>query len=141
VHNDELARSDPELLARVGEFATGRKSRLAAALIDLAAQPSSRFAFVGHSPDLPFEIGSITKALTGMLLADCVEADLVSLDSEVGQIATVEARSELASVSLLELATHTSGLPRMPRGIETRLRALPYAGMGLNPYFVLPRGP
>jgi CubicO group peptidase (beta-lactamase class C family) len=87
--------------ARVSEFATGRKSRLAAAVIDLAAEPPSRFAFVGHSPALPFEIGSITKALTGMLLADCVEADLVSLDSEVGQIATVEARSELASVSLL----------------------------------------
>lgn len=42
--------------------------------------------------------------------------------------------SDLATVTLLELATHTSGLPRMPGKRAGAFRALPYALLGQNPY-------
>jgi CubicO group peptidase (beta-lactamase class C family) len=127
------SESDPELLARLNDCTSGATRRFAASVIDLDAEPRSRFAFLASSPSRRFEIGSLTKALTGMLLADTVERGLVSLDTTVGHIVPVHGRNELQSITLKELATHSSGLPRMPRG-EVRLRALPFVLAGLNPY-------
>jgi CubicO group peptidase (beta-lactamase class C family) len=65
-----------------------------------------------------------------MLLAEIVQEGRLSLDASVGEIAPTTEGSELASVTLLELATHTSGLPRMAGGVS----ALPFALVGGNPY-------
>jgi CubicO group peptidase (beta-lactamase class C family) len=59
------ARGDPELAADLDELA-GRGTRsVAAAAIDLGANPATRFAFIGATASTRFEIGSATKALTG----------------------------------------------------------------------------
>lgn len=60
------------------------------------------------TPDTQFEIGSVTKVFTALLLADAVSAGKLSLDATVG------APFAPSHVTYLQLATHTSGLPRMP---------------------------
>lgn len=68
-------------------------------------------------PDAMFEIGSITKTFTGLLLAQAIEQGTVQSDTPVREllpkdlIAKPTAGSE---ITLLDLATQHSGLPRMP---------------------------
>lgn len=67
--------------------------------------------------DTLFEIGSITKVFTGILLADAVNQGKASLDDLVSKHlpdGLLAEDSPLRSVTLLDLATHTSDLPRMP---------------------------
>ncbi|MCW1923818.1 serine hydrolase [Luteolibacter arcticus] len=64
-----------------------------------------------------FEIGSITKVFTGLLLADAVEHKKVRLDSTLkelldGQVSFID--PDVAAITLVQLSTHTSGLPRLP---------------------------
>jgi CubicO group peptidase (beta-lactamase class C family) len=64
-----------------------------------------------------FEIGSITKVFTALLLAEMVTRGEVALDDPVSKYlpATVKMPSRDGKhISLLDLATYTSGLPRNP---------------------------
>jgi D-alanyl-D-alanine-carboxypeptidase/D-alanyl-D-alanine-endopeptidase len=64
-----------------------------------------------------FEIGSITKVFTGLLLADAVEEKKVRLDSTLAELLGKEvqfADPDVAAITLVQLSTHTSGLPRLP---------------------------
>lgn len=70
-----------------------------------------RYAGIGADEHRPFEIGSNTKTLTGMLLADAVRRSEVSLEDRLGRWLDL-ADSPAAGTTLLQLATHTSGLPR-----------------------------
>lgn len=78
-----------------------------------------------------FEIGSITKVFTGILLADAVLKKQATLEDPVSHHLPVDllaADSPLHTVTLLELATHTSGLPRLPANLEAGSNPLdPYA--------------
>ncbi len=64
-----------------------------------------------------FEIGSVTKVFTGLLLADMVSRNEVTLADPAAKHlpdrVKVPARNG-RSITLLDLATHTSGLPFMP---------------------------
>lgn len=59
-----------------------------------------------------FELGSLTKTLTATLLAVLVVAGELSLDRTVGSILGSQA-GQAADITLGQLATHTSGLPRL----------------------------
>ncbi len=68
-----------------------------------------------------FEIGSITKVFTGILLADLVLRDLAALDDPVAVHlpgGLISGESPLREITLLELATHSSGLPRLASDLE-----------------------
>ena len=68
-------------------------------------------------PQSVFEIGSITKAFTGILLADMVERGEVSLSDPVSRYLPEGVRVPSRNgreITLLDLATHRSSLPRMP---------------------------
>jgi CubicO group peptidase (beta-lactamase class C family) len=71
--------------------------------------------------DALFEIGSITKVYTGMLLADAVEQGQASLDAPFSDFVppgvTVPTRDNKV-ITLGQLLTHTSGLPRLPASIN-----------------------
>ena len=74
-------------------------------------------------PDTLFEIGSITKTFTSLLLADMVVKGEVKLDNPISKYlpAGVKAPSRNGrEITLLDLATHSSGLPRMPSNIKPR---------------------
>jgi hypothetical protein len=73
-------------------------------------------AYGAAKPDSLFEIGSITKTFTGLLLAQMVvkrELDLGDPVRELLPAGTAPAPSG-PEITLLDLATHRSGLPRMP---------------------------
>jgi CubicO group peptidase (beta-lactamase class C family) len=65
-------------------------------------------------PDTVIAAGSITKALTGVLLAGLVLDGTVTLEHDVSDLLALP---QLRGVRLLDLATHRSGLPRLPRGV------------------------
>jgi CubicO group peptidase (beta-lactamase class C family) len=62
-----------------------------------------------------FEIGSLTKPLTGMLL-ESMTPHVVEADSDLGTVLGPERLegSDLGEVTLAQLAHHQSGLPRLP---------------------------
>ena len=67
--------------------------------------------------DTVFEIGSVTKAFTALLLADMVEKKEVALADPVAKYLPADAKvpeRNGRSIALVDLATHTSGLPFMP---------------------------
>lgn len=72
---------------------------------------------VSFDGDSPFEIGSITKTFTATLLADMVVRHEVAPDDPIERylppVATVPT-FEGRHITLAELATQSSGLPRMP---------------------------
>ncbi len=98
---------DPRLVARVQSELTGIRDRAAVCIVEPGEEP--RYAFFGADERTGFEIGSITKAITGELLADAVARGEVSLDTTVGSLLDLDG-SEVADVTLEQLATHTSGL-------------------------------
>jgi serine-type D-Ala-D-Ala carboxypeptidase/endopeptidase len=78
-----------------------------------------------------FELGSITKTFTGLLLADSVLRGEVKLEQPVVQLLGTNAvvpKFGEDEIRLVDLATQTSGLPRLPTNIGTFVNPLnPYA--------------
>jgi CubicO group peptidase (beta-lactamase class C family) len=69
--------------------------------------------------DTLFAIGSITKVFTGLLLQDMIERGEMNLDDSVQKYLPNSVRIptyEGKDITLLHLATHTSGLPRDSSG-------------------------
>jgi serine-type D-Ala-D-Ala carboxypeptidase/endopeptidase len=87
------------------------------------------FAYGTAKPDSIFEIGSITKTFTGLLLAQMVEQGKVKFDEPVRELlppGTV-AKPAGSEITLLDLATQHSGLPRMPDNFHPADPSNPYA--------------
>ena len=86
----------------------------------------------GKTPDgkTIYEIGSASKVFTGVLLADAVNAGLVKLDeplqSYVPKTLKVPVK-EGQPITMEHLATHTSGLPRLPDNMRPKDPRNPYA--------------
>lgn len=83
------------------------------------------------TPDTPFELGSITKVFTGQLLADAVRRGEMTLDDPVQRHLPELAGTPAGAATLKQLATHTSGMPRLPEEMGSLRSALaptdPYA--------------
>ena len=65
-------------------------------------------------PRTIFQIGSVTKVFTALLLADMAERGEVHLSDPAASYLPVHVGD---GPTLADLATHTSGLPRLPRGL------------------------
>jgi CubicO group peptidase (beta-lactamase class C family) len=80
--------------------------------------------------DTVFEIGSITKVFTSLLLADMVERGEVKLDDPVSKLlpptVTVPSRNG-RQITLLDLSMQISGLPRMPDNFKPADPENPFA--------------
>ena len=79
-----------------------------------------------------FEAGSLTKVFTALLLADAVTRSEIHLDDPI-TMALPEAADLLPlgwDLTWKQLATHTSGLPRLPYGFSLlrKVSSNPYAG-------------
>ena len=64
-----------------------------------------------------FEIGSISKVFTGLLLAQAVERGDLGLDDRLGDVLAGKvafSSPAVASITLRQLVTHSSCLPRLP---------------------------
>ena len=124
-------------LARAVEQAASRLP--AGGLVAAYAQHDDvRYFIAGHptpTAGLPperviFEIGSIGKVFTGLLLAQAVVEHKVALADPISRYVppSVTMDPGTAAITLEELATHTSGLPRGPDNLRSTDRGSPYAG-------------
>lgn len=82
-----------------------------------------------------FEIGSITKVFTNTILADMVRKGEVSLDDPVAKF--LPARVHVPErngrkITLLDLATQSSGLPRLPTNLNPADATNPYADYSIT---------
>jgi serine-type D-Ala-D-Ala carboxypeptidase/endopeptidase len=104
--------------------AVGPNEKVAGMIGVVVDEAGARISSFGSSgvPGLPldrdtvFEIMSITKVLTSLILADMAARGEVALDDPVAKYlpATVHLREVGRPITLLDLATYTSGLPNMP---------------------------
>ena len=80
--------------------------------------------------DTVFEIGSVTKVFTSLLLADMVQRGEVKLTDPISKYLPLEVKvPERAgrSITFEDLSTHTSGLPPMPSNLTPKDPDNPYA--------------
>jgi serine-type D-Ala-D-Ala carboxypeptidase/endopeptidase len=79
--------------------------------------------------DTIFEIGSITKVFTALLAADMAQRGEVKLDDPIQKYLPPTVKIPERSgkqITLIDLATHTSGLPRMPENFRPKDPSRPY---------------
>jgi D-alanyl-D-alanine-carboxypeptidase/D-alanyl-D-alanine-endopeptidase len=78
-----------------------------------------------------FEIGSVTKVFTALALADMVERGDLRLDAPVSQLlpksVVIKQADAGKPITLRHLATHMSGLPRLPDNLIPADDSDPYA--------------
>ena len=118
---------DPTLAAVIAEHAPPGSRNISAFIL---RDGQATFAGLGSDEHTEFEIGSITKTFTADLLTRAVDRGELALDTTVGEIIDA-AGSEINDVTLEELATHTSGLPRLAKmGLSQFIASV----TGGNPY-------
>src|SRR5262245_3221653 len=100
--------------------------------------------------DTIFEIGSISKVFTSLVLADMVRRNEVSLDDPAAKYLPENVRMPERSgksITLLDLSTHSSGLPPVPSNLKPKDPRNPYAGYSVDDLYqflssyTLPRDP
>lgn len=115
---------------------TGRYAGVAVGLVgrDGRQQVTAYGPKAGVTPfdgNTVFEIGSITKTFTTAILADMVARGEVALDDPVVKHLTPGTKlpeRDGKQITLLDLATQTSGLPRLPGNMVITNPRNPYAG-------------
>jgi serine-type D-Ala-D-Ala carboxypeptidase/endopeptidase len=85
----------------------------------------------GDKPDgnTVYEIGSITKAFTGTLLGDMVSRGIVKVDAPLQDFMPADVKLHLVKdhpIRLVDLASQSSGLPRMPYNVGPKDIKNPY---------------
>jgi CubicO group peptidase (beta-lactamase class C family) len=81
-----------------------------------------------------YEIGSISKVFTGILLASAVQHKEAKLDQRIQELlpADVELSIKDHPIRLWHLATHTAGLPRLPDNMSPADPNNPYADYSVD---------
>jgi CubicO group peptidase (beta-lactamase class C family) len=80
--------------------------------------------------DTVFEIGSVTKVFTSLLLAAMAGDGEVALTDPIAKYLPADVKTpqrDGKQITLQDLATHTSGLPRLPGNLQLKDPANPYA--------------
>ncbi|HEX9108115.1 MAG TPA: serine hydrolase, partial [Longimicrobiales bacterium] len=114
--------------------ALGRNPGIVVGLVDARGQRvvawgTSGRAGVPLDGATEFEIGSITKVFTSTLLADAIARGVVTPEEPVAKL--LPARVKVPSyqgreITLVDLATHSSGLPRLPSNLKPANPLNPY---------------
>jgi CubicO group peptidase (beta-lactamase class C family) len=123
---------DPTVLAhldqRAGMGMLAGFHEVAVAEIDLDASTTVRLAGIGADDTTPMELGSITKALTGLVIADAVRRGEISMDSAASTYLPRLKGSAAGDATMQELVTHTAGYAEF--GATTLRRAAWKAPLG-----------
>lgn len=104
---------DPTVLAHLDQQAswgnlTGYQD-VAVAEVDLDAAQTVRLAGIGADDTTPMEVGSMTKAMTGLVIADAVRRGEIRMDTPVATYLPQLKGSPAGTTTMHELVTHTSG--------------------------------
>ncbi len=100
---------DRDLAAKSRPYLAGALDVVSIATVDGATIQHAGF---GAGETTVYEIGSITKTFTSALLADAISRGEVTADTRLGNLLPVRG-APVADVTLAELASHRSGLPRV----------------------------
>lgn len=120
------AKPPADVQARLDAFALGKPGGVAVAWVDadgvafFSAGKISADDARAITPDTQFEIGSVTKVFTALLLAESERLGKVSRNDPAAKFllpAGDPDQAALAKITLLSLTTHSSGLPRLPANI------------------------
>jgi CubicO group peptidase (beta-lactamase class C family) len=118
-----------DLTARVHKLANGYINKRPHGALALGVLQKDRRYVQGYgrrssSDNVPpdgqtlFEIGSVTKVFTALAMARLVEDGSWSLEDSLGQrLALGWSEEQVAGITLRHLATHSSGLPRLPAAL------------------------
>lgn len=121
---------DAALIEHVREsLPAGPFDRLSIAVID---GDDVSLATFGSTEETEYEIGSVTKTFTASLYAIALEKGEVETDTTLGEVLGVTGAA--ASVTLDELATQHSGLPRLPASPLLLVRSAVANLSGADPY-------
>lgn len=90
-------------------------------------------ASAGVPPEADFEIGSVSKAITGLLYADACERGEVQPSTVLGELLPL-GDCRAAQLTLASMSTHSSGLPRIPDYADKWKRSYSLWRHGRNPY-------
>ncbi|CAM3096876.1 CubicO group peptidase (beta-lactamase class C family) [Williamsia muralis] len=90
-------------------------------------------ATTGTTTTADLEIGSISKALTGLLYADACSRGEVTPETTLGTLLPLPDK-EIGAITLGSLSTHRSGLPRLPAGMNPLRRTVQMWTHGASPY-------
>lgn len=90
-------------------------------------------ASAGAPLDADYEIGSVSKGLTGLLYQDARQRGELDGGTTLGDLLPLKG-SELAGVALEPVARHSSGLPRLPANSAIVRKTADLWLRGANPY-------
>ncbi|MDR3410537.1 MAG: serine hydrolase [Formivibrio sp.] len=88
------------------------------------------------NPDTLFDIGSLSKGFLGVITAQLVDEGVLSWDTTVAELLPpdVPLSADARKITVQQLATHTSGLPRQPFTLQTLSYFMEYLFTGNNFY-------
>lgn len=98
-----------------------------------------------HAPDANtvYELGSVSKVFTALLLAEAVTRNEVTLDTPLSKLLPPDIKPPKwkdQEITLEELATHFSGLPRIPSNMVAESLVNPYQDYGKDKLFAFLNG-
>ena len=130
----DARNGDPTVLAHLDQQAgwgmLAGYHDVAVAEIDLDAAQPVRLAGIGADDTTPMEVGSMTKAMTGLVIADAVRRGEIRMDAPVATYLPQLKGSPAGTATMHELVTHTSGYAEF--GAATLRRAAWKAPLGQN---------
>jgi CubicO group peptidase (beta-lactamase class C family) len=103
---------------------------VAVAEVDLNAAQPVRLAGIGADDTTAMEVGSMAKAMTGLVIADAVRRGEIRMDAPVATYLPQLNGSPAGTATMHELVTHTSGYAEF--GAATLRRAAWKAPLGRN---------
>lgn len=137
-----LTAGESRPLPPVASAAQAAAAKLVAGGIAVAELDSTGVRFTSFGAVAPrdgvaaekvvFEIGSVTKFFTSLLLAQTVVEGKAALTDPISKFLPPDLPldSRVAAITLEQLATHTSGLPRLPDNFTTATADDPYVNYG-----------
>ena len=124
-----LVSGDAQLADRMNGLVRHR----APAAVALVTAAATTLATRGAGPRSDFEIGSISKAVTGLLYCDALERGEITDGTRLGDVLPL-GECAASAVTLASLSTHSSGLPGLPPSFRVARRTVALWRHGTNPY-------
>jgi CubicO group peptidase (beta-lactamase class C family) len=124
---ESVLRRDLEKTSNSGLLAPGRPTGIAIAVVRYGERRV--FSLGAAKGDSLFEIGSISKTFTGLMLAQMIEQGNVRPETPVRELLPKDtvAKPPGGEITLLDLVTQHSGLPRLPDNLRPADPTNPYA--------------
>jgi len=116
------------LTQKLTEIAEGKQGGVVAVTVTSSRDSISTFGTGGLNQASIFPLASVTKVLTALLLVILTDrTDLNYTDRIDSHLPIRFSDSDIAAITLEQLALHTSGLPKLPTNLDPADESDPYA--------------